>query len=470
MSAVLAEVADVGGPRSAIAPAALSRADALISASRPVSPDVHLVQSGLDGHALVVDGSRFYDLDAAAFAALSEAVQAGVAPEALAVAGLLQTKPAIDDAALENPPIHALSLAVAQACNLGCAYCYAREGAFGGAPKAMALETAKASVDLMLADKQPGERAHLAFMGGEPLVQRDILRATTLYAAREAERRQVRLGFAITTNGTLLDESDADFFEEHGFAVTISLDGPAELHDRLRPYKGGRGSFERITKAVVPLITRQRKAQVSARVTVTPQHEDLPAILDQFIGMGFYSVGFSPMLNSPSGRGEMSRDDLARMLDGMVACGVAFERRTIAGERYPFANMLQALREIRRGTHRPYPCGAGAGYLGVSAGGDLFACHRFVDDDAGAMGSLAAGVDRTRRAAWLGERHVHRQSPCKTCWARYLCGGGCHHESLARERRACDYIRGWLHYCLGAYARLSATRPELFEGDHPAAV
>lgn len=445
------------------------RAEALIRESRPVSRDLHLLQSGFGGHAFVVDGSRLYDLDAAAFDALREAISEGVAAPAIAAVGLAAPAPAIDDQPLEIPPVHALSLAVAQVCNLGCAYCYAREGGFGGAPKSMPLEIAKASVDLMLADKQPGERAHLAFMGGEPLINRDVLRATTLYAAQQAEKRQIQIGFSITTNGTLLNESDAEFFEEHGFAVTVSLDGPPELHDRLRSFKGGRGSFARIRRNVAPLLTRQRRSQVSARVTVTPQHEDLPAILDAFVALGFHSVGFSPMLNSPNGREEMSPTDLVKMLDGMVACGIAFERHTMDGERYPFANMLQALREIRRGTHRPYPCGAGAGYFGVSAGGELFACHRFVDNGAGAMGSLQAGVDRALQADWLRERHVHRQSPCNGCWARYLCGGGCHHETILRERRACDYIRGWLHYCLGAYARLSAARPMLFADDGPAA-
>jgi len=61
----------------------------------------------------------------------------------------------------------------------------------------------------------------------------------------------------------------------------------------------------------------------------------------------------------------------------------------------------------------------------------------------------------------LRDRHVHRQDPCHRCWARYLCGGGCHHEVIARGRPACDYIRGWLHYCLGAYLRLtSPTQPD----------
>ena len=165
------------------------------------------------------------------------------------------------------------------------------------------------------------------------------------------------------------------------------------------------------------------------------------------------------MLSAPTGNGEMQADDLELMLGEMIECGREFERRSRLRQRYPFANMVNAMREIHRGTHRPYPCGAGAGYLGVSAEGELAACHRFVGDDEGAMGSLAGGIVRGRQAEWLAARHVHRQEPCRSCWARYLCGGGCHHETIRRGRPACDFIRGWLHYCLEAYLRLS-TQPE----------
>lgn len=150
------------------------------------------------------------------------------------------------------------------------------------------------------------------------------------------------------------------------------------------------------------------------------------------------------------------------MLDQMIACGHEFERHVVAGERFAFANMVTAMKEIHQGTHRPYPCGAGAGYFGVSADGELFACHRFVDDASGLMGNLTTGVDRHRQAHWLRQRHVHRQEPCRSCWARYLCGGGCHHEVIHRGRPACDYIRGWLHYCLQAYGRLLECRPDYF--------
>ncbi len=168
------------------------------------------------------------------------------------------------------------------------------------------------------------------------------------------------------------------------------------------------------------------------------------------------------MLHAPSGNEEMSQQALAEMLDQMIECGEELVRRTVLGERYAFANLATAVQQIHKGTHRPYPCGAGAGYFGVAAGGDLHACHRFVEDPKGRLGDVFGGVDPAAQERWLAERHVHAQSPCSDCWARYLCGGGCHHEVIHRGRPACDYIRGWLDYSLEAYVRLRAEAPGYF--------
>jgi uncharacterized protein len=391
------------------------------------------------------------------FAAYNAATEGGTEAieELLRQAGLVG-RPFIDDSPLSSPPLRALSLAIAQKCNLGCTYCYAQQGEFGGVAKNMELADALRAVDLLVGTVEPGARLNLAFLGGEPLVNRKVLRAATLRALELAEGRGAKISFSITTNGTLLSEDDGRFFEEHGFAVTISVDGPRETHDALRPFKSGRGSFDAIMKRVEPLLKMQQRMQVTARVTVTPRNLSLRRTLDTFIAAGFHSVGFSPMLSAPTGEGEMQSEDLELMLDEMINCGREFERASRSGRRYPFANMVNAMREIHRGTHRPYPCGAGAGYLGVSAEGELAACHRFVGDQEGAMGSLDDGIDLSRQADWLNARHVHRQEPCQSCWARYLCGGGCHHEVIRRGRPACDYIRGWLHYCLEAYLRLSS--------------
>ncbi len=426
-----------------------------MTSSAPQSPHAHLVDAAIGGHVFVTNGSRLFDADADLSAERRTAQTGEDVARVLHGVGLAGP-PWIDDRPLTDPPLHALSLAIAQKCNLGCTYCYAQQGEFGGAAKNMPRATADRAVELLVSGAEPGARLNLAFLGGEPLVNRTTLQAVTRRAAALAQSRGVTLNFSITTNGTLLTEADAAFFEEFGFAVTVSLDGPAEVHDMLRPYKGGRGSFERVMSNVRPLLRIQRRMQVTARVTVTPKNLRLRNTLDEFLVAGFHTVGFSPLLWSPNGGDEMQTDALELMLGEMIDCGREFERRTRAGERYAFANMVNAMREIERGTHRPYPCGAGAGYLGVSADGDLAACHRFVGDEEGAMGNLQDGIDRAKRSAWLADRHVHRQEPCSQCWARYLCGGGCHHEVIRRGRPACDYIRGWLHYCLEAYLRLSA--------------
>ncbi|NEQ42951.1 MAG: radical SAM protein [Leptolyngbya sp. SIOISBB] len=440
----------------------------LYEQSAPRQPQIHLFETDYGPHAMVADGSQVY---AVAPELVAELAGLGAAPNATQVDALLATAGLTSEDSvfmadlnpLTNPPLRALSLAIAQKCNLGCTYCYAQAGEFGDVAQSMSWEVAKAAVERLFEDTQPGDRVNLSFMGGEPLINRPLVYKATELAMAIAQERQAKVGFGITTNGTLLTAADADFFERYGFAVTVSLDGVGATHDRLRPFKGGGGSYDRILANLEPLLSRSRQMSVSARVTVTPQNLNLRETLQDLIELGFHSVGFSPMLSSPTGKAEMDTADLDIMLQQMMECGQEFERQTLAGRRYPFSNLTMALQQIHRGTHRPYPCGAGAGYMGVSADGNLWACHRFVNDEAGWMGDLDNGLNRDIQNQWLAARQVDRQEPCKSCWARYLCGGGCHHEVIHRGRPACDYIRGWLHFCLQTYVHLLERRPDYFD-------
>ena len=122
-----------------------------------------------------------------------------------------------------------------------------------------------------MAQTQPHERINLAFLGGEPLINRDVLRRTVAYAQSRADARRQKIGYSITTNGTLITQEDVEFFSAMGFAVTVSLDGPQDAHDGLRPFKGGCGSFEAVVIRIGPLLAQRGAMQVTARVTVTPR-------------------------------------------------------------------------------------------------------------------------------------------------------------------------------------------------------
>ncbi|MFY0255244.1 radical SAM protein [Chitinophaga sp. 30R24] len=432
--------------------------------SLPGSTQVHIIPSTGTDQLLVSNGSRLHRISPAIrqrFETLIAAKDEAAITRELTAMGL-DTTPLIDDTPLQDPGLYAISLAIAQKCNMGCTYCYADQGDFGGPAKNMHLDTAKQSIDLLLKEAKAGSKVQVTFLGGEPLINRKALREATAYAATTGAQKQVQVNFSVTTNGTLLKPEDASFFEEYGFAVTISLDGIGAQHDQQRPMKDGTGTYARIIEKIQPLLAAQRRMQVSARVTVTPAQHNLEETLLEFIRMGFHSVGFSPLLRSSNGKDEMTPDDLAVMLQGMISCGLLFEQHVMQGKRFPFLNMINALKEIAKGTHRPYPCGAGAGYMGVSADGDLFACHRFVNEAAGSMGNIYEGPNATLQNNWLQNRHVHQQTPCNSCWAKYLCGGGCHHEVLEKGRTACDYIRGWLHYTMQAHERISRLAPDWY--------
>ncbi|MEM7338098.1 MAG: radical SAM protein [Actinomycetota bacterium] len=432
----------------------------------PGSPDVHPFRSTHGHHVLVADGSRLYDIDEALHTELAALIADGSAADALRGRlqdlGLASSDHIGQGAPAQVVDVRYASLAVAQSCNLGCTYCYADGGDFGGTPAMMPLDVAYATVDRLLADADPGGRIGLAFIGGEPLLNRRVIGDTVAYAAERAEACGVEVTFSITTNATLLTAADVDLFDEHGFAVTVSIDGLGEVHDALRPTRSGEGTWDRIMARVQPMLARQGRMQVSARASITPANTAIRTAVAELLGMGFHSVGVAPVLRSPNGSGELDPAQLDVLLAELKATTVDFRAALDAGQSYRFSNITSALQMIHRGTHRPYPCGAGGAYLGVGADGSAAACHRFVGDDEGAMGSVDAGWDHAARAGWAADRHVDRQEPCRSCWARYLCGGGCHHEVIGRGRTSCDFIRAWLEHCLATYVEVANAHPRWF--------
>ena len=118
-----------------------------MEASAPRIPQVHLLETALGGNLFVADGSRLFAAGLSLYSRFESAIQDGNSNE---ISSLLDKvglggSPLIDDEPLSNPAIHALSLAIAQKCNLGCTYCYAQQGEFGGAGKNMPLAEATRS-------------------------------------------------------------------------------------------------------------------------------------------------------------------------------------------------------------------------------------------------------------------------------------------------------------------------------------
>ena len=352
---------------------------------------------------------------------------------------------------------HAISLNVSSTCNLSCGYCYASRGSFGAeSPRAMPEAVAMAAVDRLFTTAEPGAPITVGFLGGEPFARRDRIHAVVAHATRraKAEGRDVR--FSVTTNGTLLDAKDLELLRRHPFAVTVSVDGAPEVHDAQRPSPDGSSSFATMASHVAPLLRDPGAARISARATVTRRSLDLSTAFDAIVGVGFPEVGFSPLRASPGGDADALReDDWPTYFDRSIALARRELASMRAGRPGRFTNFIVALRRIGAGSSMPYPCGAGGGYASVGPEGDWYACHRAIGVPAYRLGGVE-GPSPEVAARFLAARHVHAKEPCRDCWARYLCSGACHQEAAAITTASCDFIRGWLEFCLTTFAELAA--------------
>ena len=437
---------------------------ASIVPAAPQAPNHRRFQSDAGEHLLVIPHTRIFDLSRTLAASLDLDVQAA---DRFAAALGETSELEADLAAVVTPAPQSLSLNVSSSCNLSCGYCYADRGAFGGAQaETMKLAVAQQAVERLLAVADPSRPITIGFLGGEPLRNRDLVHAVVHFAGERAKQQQLDVRFSITTNGTVIADSDIKLFRDHRFAVTISIDGGDVAHDAQRPLRNGAGSFARLAKRVAPLLTDPGRAHVAARMTVRCGRLDIEPRLNAIWSLGFAEAGVSPLRVAADGS-ELSDVDWPIYRDALIDVARCELERAMRGQSIRLTNFAVALKQIHAGASSPYACGAGGGYFSVAAEGDWYACHRAIGDERYRLGS-AATLDENRRRFFLEARHVHAKADCRVCWARYLCSGGCHQEAQARSVASCDFVRDWLDFCLASYCELSSARPRRFaSGSEP---
>lgn len=135
-------------------------------------------------------------------------------------------------------------------CNLDCHYCYYLDKSeiYGGVEPRMTYEMLEVFIREYI---QANDVQEVTFNwhGGEPLVMGlDFYRKAIELEHRYSGEKIVRN--TIQTNGTLINAEWASFFKEHDFLVGVSIDGPADIHDRYRKDKGGAPTFDKVIRGI----------------------------------------------------------------------------------------------------------------------------------------------------------------------------------------------------------------------------
>jgi uncharacterized protein len=159
-------------------------------------------------------------------------------------------------------------------CNLDCTYCYflSKEMLYPGSRFRMADDLLELYLRQLIEAHARSDEVVVAWQGGEPtMMGLDFFRRSVELADRLKLPHQ-RLTHTIQTNGTLLDDEWGRFFEEQGFLVGLSIDGPRDVHDTYRVDRGGKGSFDRVMAGLDVL--RRHDVAWNALTTVHAENHD----------------------------------------------------------------------------------------------------------------------------------------------------------------------------------------------------
>ncbi len=126
-------------------------------------------------------------------------------------------------------------------CNLHCSYCfYLKKEEIYGNPPLMSEEILERMISSFLSLKM--QNYAFGWQGGEPtLMGLDFFRKVCFFQEKYG-RRGLSVSNGLQTNGILIDDKWAKHLQKYNFLAGISIDGPAEIHDKRRRSISGGGS------------------------------------------------------------------------------------------------------------------------------------------------------------------------------------------------------------------------------------
>lgn len=263
---------------------------------------------------------------------------------------------------------------VTTVCNMSCVYCQANNG-IECSHLVMDKEMVERAVDIAL--QSPEQSLCFEFQGGEPLVNFEIIKHIVEYA--EIHKGCHEIAYTVVTNLTLLKDEMLDFFTQHCFGISTSMDGNELVHNNNRPYVDGNGTYKKVTDS----IERVRKAglQIGAIETTTRFSLKYPReIVHAYIDMGFESIFIRPL--TPLGKAAKSWEKIGYTSEEFIGFyRQALDELIEINKKGRFIKEDHAailLRRIR-GDFMNYmelrsPCGAGVGQLAYYADGNIFTC------------------------------------------------------------------------------------------------
>jgi uncharacterized protein len=278
----------------------------------------------------------------------------------------------------------------------------------------------------LLAEQLPdiladGEAVDVLWHGGEPTLLPVGLfeeMQLSLLARLESSGHSVRT--MIQTNGVNLSSEWRDCLCRFCVSPGVSLDGPAFLHDAVRPTKGGSPSYESVVQNIRSMT--DRGLAVSLLCVVGQEHtQNVPAIACWAEELRL-PIRFNPLLACGRSREALSRQAYFQFLRDIC---VLFSELPVDIQMEPLAGMFKCLLWERAATECSYSGACGRSILTVFPNGEIGPCGRSAVRYGNIMESPLSEIWLSGERFNLMGRGKRLDGFCGNCPVRAGCNGGC---------------------------------------------
>ena len=321
--------------------------------------------------------------------------------------------------------VKALCLHAAHNCNLSCRYCFAQEGEYHGRRALMSVEVGKQALDFLIENSGSRRNLEVDFFGGEPLMNWKAVQEIVEYGRSLEKEHDKKFRFTLTTNGVLLDEDKMEFASREMSNVVLSLDGRRQVHDFMRPFPNGAGSYDRIVPKFQEFAKRRGQKDYYVRGTFTRHNLDFAKDVLHLADLGFKQISVEPVVAQESEEYALRQEDLPAICEQYDILAREMIAREKEGRGFQFFHFMLDLSGGPCVYKRLSGCGSGTEYLAVTPWGDLYPCHQFVGEDAFRMGTVFEGIQKPEIRESFSKCNVYSKPACQECFARFYCSGGC---------------------------------------------
>ena len=321
--------------------------------------------------------------------------------------------------------VKALCLHIAHDCNLACRYCFAEEGEYHGRRALMTYEVGKQALDFLIANSGNRRNLEVDFFGGEPLMNWQVVKDLVAYGREQEKLYNKKFRFTLTTNGVLLDDEVMEFANREMDNVVLSIDGRKEVHDFMRPFRKGAGSYDLVVSKFLKFAESRGEKSYYARGTFTRHNLDFSKDVLHLADLGFDQISVEPVVADEKEEYALRWEDIPRICEEYDTLAKEMIKRRKEGKGFNFFHFMIDLTGGPCVYKRLSGCGSGTEYLAVTPWGDLYPCHQFVGEEKFLMGNVWDGVKRSDLCDEFKNCNVYAKEKCQDCFAKFYCSGGC---------------------------------------------